>query len=193
MNLTKPISSAVLYVALALGANPVLAASLDREALLELRAGDMRKLVVHEAPKELPLFVLLDMDEGEHQLDEYKGKYVLMNFWATWCAPCRKEMPSLDTLQSELGNDDFEVVLIAAGRNPKPAITKFFEEAEINNLETLRDPTQQLTNLMGVFGLPITVILSPEGHEIARLKGDADWHSEEAVNFLKTMVSGDGT
>jgi thiol-disulfide isomerase/thioredoxin len=186
----RTITSAVLYVALALGANPVLGEPLSREAMMELRQGDMRKLAIHTEAETLPIFTLLDMDEGEHSLDEFKGKYVLLNFWATWCAPCRKEMPSLDALQRELGNDAFEVVLIAAGRNPKPAIKKFFIEAEINTLKTLRDPTQQLANLMGVFGLPITVILSPEGLEIARMRGDANWHSDEAVAFLTALVEG---
>jgi thiol-disulfide isomerase/thioredoxin len=182
----------LLYVALALGANPVAAAPLTREALMELRAGDMRKLAIHAEVEKLPVFSLLDMQKGEHSMDEFKGKYVLLNFWATWCAPCRKEMPSLDALQAELGGDDFEVVLIAAGRNPMPAISKFFTEAEITNLETLRDPSQGFTNLMGVFGLPATLILNPEGFEIARMRGDAEWHSEEAVAFLKALIAGDG-
>ncbi len=186
----RTISSAVLYVALAFGANPLLAEPLSRDAMMELRQGDMRKLAIHAEAEKLPVFTLLDMDEGEHSLDEFKGKYVLMNFWATWCAPCRKEMPALDALQRDLGSDAFEVVLIAAGRNPKPAIKKFFDEAEINTLKTLRDPTQQLANLMGVFGLPVTVILDPEGMEIARMRGDANWHSDEAVAFLTALVEG---
>jgi thiol-disulfide isomerase/thioredoxin len=190
MTRIKPLLSAVLYVALTLGANPVASEPLDREALLELRSGEMRKLAILKTPEELPDFMLLDMDDGKRYMTEFKGKYVVLNFWATWCAPCRKEMPMLDDLQAELGGDDFVVVLIAAGRNPKPAVRKFFEEANIVNLPTLRDPTQQYTNLMGVFGLPITVILNPEGLEIARMRGDADWSSPEAYSFLRAMIAG---
>ncbi len=192
MTRAKPILTAVLYVALALGANPLAGGTLDREALMAAREGEMRKLAIHKVPERLPIFTLLDMEDADRSLDEFHGKYVLLNFWATWCAPCRKEMPSLDALQEELGSDAFEVVLVAAGRNPKPAISKFFKDAEINTLKTLRDPTQQLVNLMGVFGLPITVILNPEGDEIARMRGDADWHSPEAVAFLQTLINGEG-
>lgn len=190
--MTRALFSALLYVALAFGANPVLAAPLDRQTLLEMRKGEMRKLAIHKVPKKLPVFTLLDMQENMRSMNEFKGKYVVMNFWATWCAPCRKEMPSLEALQAKLGGDDFEVVLIAAGRNPKPAIAKFFKDINMVELETLRDPTQQLANLMGVFGLPLTVILNPEGLEIARMRGDADWSSDEVMVYLKAMVAGDG-
>ena len=192
MTRAKPVLTAVLYVALALGANPLAGGTLDREALMAAREGEMRKLAIHKVPERLPIFTLLDMEDADRSLDEFHGKYVLLNLWSTWCAPCRKEMPSLDALQEELGSDVFEVVLVAAGRNPKPAISKFFKDAEINTLKTLRDPTQQLVNLMGVFGLPITVILNPEGDEIARMRGDADWHSPEAVAFLQTLINGEG-
>lgn len=191
--MTRSLFLTVLYVAFASLANPALAAPLDRDAIMALRTGDMRKLVIHTEPEKLPVFALLDMEDGEHSMDEFKGKYVVMNFWATWCAPCRKEMPDLDALQAELGSDAFEVVLIAAGRNPKPAIDRFFDEAEINAVETLRDPTQGLTNLMGVFGLPATLILNPDGKEIARMQGDAAWHSEDALAFLRALIAGDGT
>lgn len=190
MTYLKPLLLAVLYVALTLGANPVSAEPLSRDELLALREGEMRKLAIHKLAVDLPTFTLLDMEDNERHLTEFQGKWVLLNFWATWCAPCRKEMPMLDALQAELGGEDFEVVLIAAGRNPKPAIRKFFEEAGIINLPTLRDPTQQLSNLMGVFGLPITIILNPEGLEIARMRGDADWASPEAKAFLQAMIAG---
>jgi thiol-disulfide isomerase/thioredoxin len=191
-DMTRAFFSALLYAAFVLGANPVLAAPLDRDTLLEMRKGETRKLAIHKTPEDLPIFTLLDMEDNERSMDEFKGKYVVMNFWATWCAPCRKEMPSLEKLQARLGSDEFEVVLIAAGRNPKPAIAKFFKEINMVELETLRDPTQQLTNLMGVFGLPLTVILNPEGQEIARMRGDADWSAEEVIEFLEAMVAGDG-
>lgn len=186
--MTRALRVAVLYVALALGANPVLGETPDRDTLLELRQGDMRKLKILKEPQKLPTVLLQDMQGGEHEMVELQGKYVLLNFWATWCAPCRKEMPALDALQKDLSGNDFEVVLVAVGRNPTPAIKKFFTKAKIENLQTWRDPTQQLAGLMGVFGLPVTVLLNPDGLEIARMQGDADWHSPDAVEFLKRVL-----
>jgi len=181
---------AMLYVAFAALANPVTAAPLDRQTMLDLRQGEMRKLDVYRIPIDLPVYGLLDMNENDRSLDEFKGKYVLLNFWATWCAPCRKEMPSLNALQQDLGSDTFAVVPIATGRNPVPAIKKFFGEEEISTLETLRDPSQQLGSIMGIFGLPVTLILNPQGQEIARMRGDADWHSQDAVAYLKAVIAG---
>ncbi len=181
---------ALLYVALASGANSVAASPLDRQTILDMRTGEMRKLAVYKTPIELPVYALVDMDNNDHSMDEFKGKYVLVNFWATWCAPCRKEMPSLDALQKKLRSDNFEVVLIATGRNPPPAIRKFFKEAKLNSLTTLRDPTHQLANMLGIYGLPISIILNPEGKEMARMQGDANWNSPEAVAFLQALIAG---
>ncbi len=181
---------AVLYVALALGANPVVAAPLDRATLIGMRQGEMRKLAIHKVPKDLPDVLIVDMNDKPFSLSTIAGKYTLLNFWATWCAPCRQEMPSLDALQRNLGGDNFQVVLIAMGRNPKPAIGKFFKEAGITTLKTLRDPGKTLSGPMGVFGLPLTVILNPKGQEIARMRGDATWNSPEAIAFLSALIKG---
>jgi thiol-disulfide isomerase/thioredoxin len=127
---------AVLYTAIAFGANPAFGAGVDIDAMKALRMGEMKKLAIAAAPKELPVVEITDLAGKTHVLAELKGKYVLVNFWATWCAPCRKEMPGLEALQQELGGDNFAVQLIAVGRNPPPAITKFFDEAGITVLET---------------------------------------------------------
>ncbi|WP_149587406.1 TlpA family protein disulfide reductase [Tabrizicola flagellatus] len=172
----------VLYTALALGANPVLADAAS------LREGDMKKLVLHEAPVAVPEAVLLDAEDGEHALADYRGKWVVLNFWATWCAPCRKEMPSLDRLQTAM--PDLAVVPVATGRNAVEGIRRFFEEAGVTALPILRDPQSQLARGMGVMGLPVTVILNPEGQEVARLIGDAEWDSESAKAVLAALASG---
>lgn len=176
-----------LYAALALFANPVWAGEID-----DLRVGDMKKLVLHSGAKDAGEATIYDKDDGALTLAQFEGKTVLLNFWATWCAPCRAEMPSLDRLQAELGGDDFEVVTVATGRNPVKQIVKFFEDESIENLVIYRDPKSKLARQMGVLGLPITVVLNAEGKEIARLRGDAEWDSEAAkaiLNLLKADSS----
>lgn len=176
----------VLYTALALGANAAVATDATLEAL---RVGDMKKLNLHSIAQPVPDVAFTAEDGSQISLAEYRGKYVLVNFWATWCAPCRQEMPSLDALQGEFGGASFEVVTIATGRNPPPAMKKFFEEAGIRNLPLHRDPKQALSRQMAVLGLPITVIVNPEGQEIGRLLGDADWHSDEARALIAALLS----
>ncbi len=177
---------AVLYMALALGAN---AAPYDKPTLEALREGEMHKLSFHSKAKPAVQAALIDEHGKAHTLDAYKGKYVLLNFWATWCHPCRKEMPSLDRLQAELGSDTFSVVTVATGHNPVPAITRFFGEKNITHLPILRDPQQTFARDMSVLGLPVTLILDPKGREIARLHGDAEWDSDSAKAILRQLSS----
>lgn len=172
----------VLYTALMLGANPVAA------DVASLREGDMKKLALHEAPVDLPEAVLLDAEDGEHSLAEYRGKWVVLNFWATWCAPCRREMPSLERLQTAM--PEIAVVPVATGRNAVEGIKRFFADAGVKTLPTLRDPQSDLARAMGIIGLPVTVILNPEGQEVARLIGDAEWDGESAQAVLKALAAG---
>lgn len=188
MTFVNSLVVAVLYAAVTLGANPVFADEMNVEALKEMRVGDMRKLVFHKEPREAVFTAFLDKDENEMNISGYEGKIVLLNFWATWCAPCRKEMPSLDALQKDLGGDRFEVVTVATGRNPVPMIEKFFEQVGVTSLPILRDPSQAYARNMGILGLPMTVLLNEEGEEIARLRGEAEWHSPEAVSLLQAVI-----
>lgn len=175
---------AVLYTALLFGANPAVADLATADAL---RSGDMKKLRFNSEPKALPAIGLVGLDDTAHSVDEYKGKWVVLNFWATWCPPCRKEMPGLDRLQAEMGSDTFTVLTVATGRNAVPAINKFFGEAGVTHVEALRDPKSELAHSMGVMGLPMTVILDPEGREVGRLIGDAEWDSDVAKSVLGAL------
>lgn len=181
----KLVRSALLYTALVLGANAAHAGPAVPEAL---RQGDMKKLVVHSEPKEVSDKVFTDPEGGEHGLADWQGKYVLLNFWATWCAPCRHEMPTLDAVNKALGGDRFEVLPVATGPNPVPAIRKFFGEAGVESLPIYLDKRQALARDMAVLGLPVTVILNPEGQEIARLTGDADWNSDAAQALFRALL-----
>ena len=186
----RTIVTAVLYIAALASAIPAMA---DISAAAALRDGDMRKLTFHDAPQAVSnaAFALAD-DAGEGRLEDWRGKWVLLNFWATWCAPCRHEMPMLAALQSEFGGERFEVLTIATGRNSPRGIAKFFEEVGIDNLPRHQDPDQSLASQMGIFGLPITVIIDPDGREIARLRGDADWSSASAKAIIATLVGQGG-
>ena len=180
--------SAVLYTALALGANP--GAAGDIATLEELREGSMRKLLFHAEPQPVSQVPFRDPDGGEFTLADWQGKYVVLNFWATWCAPCRHEMPMLDNLQAEFGGEDFEVVTIATGRNEVTGIRRFFEETEVTRLPILLDPRSELAREMAVLGLPITVVLDRDGQEIARMRGDAEWDSESAKAIVAALLAG---
>ncbi|MCB6179433.1 TlpA family protein disulfide reductase [Rhodobacter sp. Har01] len=173
---------AVLYTALALGANGALA------DVAALRDGDMKKLALHEAAVAIPEVALVTMDDAPASLADFHGKWVVLNFWATWCPPCRAEMPSLDALQAAL--PDLAVVPVATGRNAPEGIARFWAEAEVQHLTSLRDPKSALGKQMGVLGLPVTVILNPDGQEVARLIGDADWSSDSAKAVLAAMMAG---
>jgi thiol-disulfide isomerase/thioredoxin len=172
-----------LYMGLALGANPALAGPVAES----LRDGDMKKLVFSEA-KALPIVPVHDSGDAPHDLATWEGKWVVLNFWATWCAPCRQEMPSLDRLQAAMPG--IAVLPVATGRNSVAAIEKFYAEAGVANLPILRDPKSELARKMGVMGLPVTVILNPKGQEVARLIGDAEWDSASAKAVLAALAAG---
>ncbi len=179
----RKLLSALLYTAIAAVANAGHA-----DDIAALREGDMRKLIVHSAPVAGSDVPFTAEDGSEMTLAAYEGKYVVLNFWATWCAPCRKEMPMLSAMQTQLGRDTFEVVTIATGRNPRPAMERFFAEIEVDNLPLHTDARQSLARSLGVLGLPVTLILNPEGQEIARLQGDADWSSDSAYAIIEALL-----
>jgi len=181
------LNSVLLYLSLGVLANSAVA---DTAALEALREGDMRKLTFHSEPLASSDVAFKGEDGSDMTLADYEGKHVVLNFWATWCAPCRKEMPDLAALQLDLGSDSFEVVTIATGRNPRPAMEAFFDEIGVDNLPLHTDERQNLARSLGVLGLPVTLILDPEGNEIARLQGDADWHSDSAVAIINALVGG---
>ena len=153
-----------------------------------MREGDMQKLQFGVDRGSDVVFV--NEDGSDMTLAAFEGKYVVLNFWATWCAPCRKEMPHLSDLQTELGSDTFEVVTVATGVNQRPAMERFLDEIGVDNLPLHTDPNSALARDFGIVGLPVTLILNPEGFELARLIGDADWSSDNAIDILETVVAG---
>ncbi|EYD74580.1 Thiol:disulfide oxidoreductase TlpA [Rubellimicrobium mesophilum DSM 19309] len=178
----------LLFAALYTGA--LLAASgVAAQDLAALQDGDMRKLQIHDAPVDVSTTAFEGDDGAETVLQDLKGEVAVVNFWATWCAPCRKEMPTLAKLQQELGDEGVRVVPIATGRNDPMELDSFLQEVGAEALPHWRDPSQALARDMGVLGLPITVILNREGQEVARLQGDADWLSESALAILRAIAA----
>lgn len=186
--MTRLIAAAALFLS-ALAPLPALA---DPATWSALREGDMRKLVIHDAPRAVDASAFTAADGGDMTLDAFRGQVVVLNFWATWCPPCRKEMPMLDALNRDLGGPDFQVVTVATGRNSPAAMRRFFEEAGIETLPLHNDPTMAMARDMAVLGLPVTVILDRAGQEIARMQGEADWNGASARAVLQAMIgSGD--
>ena len=175
----------LLYMLLSAVANATEISSIE-----SIRSGDMKKLVILDRPQPVSEadFNLGDRS-GNGTLGDFRGKWVLLNFWATWCAPCKKEMPMLSEIQAQYGGENFEVITLATGRNSAQGIADFFSKVGISNLPHYHDPKQNIAKDMGVFGLPTTVIIDPDGFEIARLRGDADWSSDSAISIIRTLVA----
>jgi thiol-disulfide isomerase/thioredoxin len=176
------VAAAALYAVLVFSANGAVAG--DVSALM---VGPMQKMMMTDPPRDLPDVGVTTLEEGPALLSDHKGAWMVVNFWATWCAPCRKEMPSLDRLQA--ARPDLVVVPMATGPNPLPAITRFWEEAGIAHLTVLRDPDRALSAQLGIMALPLTVIVNPQGQEVARLIGDAEWDAPETLALLDALMA----
>ncbi|MDJ0860169.1 MAG: TlpA disulfide reductase family protein [Dinoroseobacter sp.] len=183
------LTTAVLYLGLTLGANAE--TPHDIAALEALREDQLVKLAFHETPVPASEIGFVTSDGAEKSLADYEGKYVVLNFWATWCAPCRKEMPSLDRLNQAFDPEDFAVVTLATGRNSPQGIAKFFKDESIATLPMYRDDGMAIAKDMEVTGLPVTVILDPDGMEIARLTGEAEWDSTSAKAIVSALLAAD--
>jgi len=172
----------VLYPGLGTSANA------DVTAAQAALSGSMQKLRFHETPQPVAMVRFETFDGEPVSLADYRGKLLVVNFWATWCAPCKKEMPMLSALQAEFGGPDFDVVTIATGRNAPPAMQRFFDRVGIDNLPLHRDPKGALASAVGVDVLPITLVLTPDGMEVARMRGDADWASDSARAMIRALL-----
>ncbi len=178
-----------LYTGGIAGANAQTLDEATRERLAAMREGEMRKLNLHLRPRPAPEATFLDTEGGEHRLAETDGKVRLVNFWATWCAPCRTEKPSLDRLAAELTGDDFEVIAIAVGRHDLDAIERFNRDVGVEHLTTYLDPGSDVSAEAGVAGLPVTLLINREGEEIGRLMGGAEWDAPAARALIEEVIA----
>ena len=120
----------------------------------------------------------------------FKGKILLINFWATWCAPCIKEMPSLDRLQLKL-NKNFKVLAISEDRNGIKKVKDFFAENNINNLEQYFDVKGKLAKELELIGMPTTLVVDKKGYVIGRYQGDMEWDDTEVIKFINYFIEND--
>jgi len=149
---------------------------------------ELAAFVLRKEPEALPEIKFLDADGRERTLADWRGKIVLLNLWATWCLPCRKEMPALDRLQATLGSDQFQVVAISVDRTGLTGAKKFLEETKTPNLSVYADPTARLASTLRAAGLPATLLIDKEGRELGRLLGPAEWDGEAARRLIQANL-----
>lgn len=150
------------------------------------------RLIMHEPPRAVPAVSFTDGEGRPVTLADLRGKVVVLNVWATWCSPCRQEMPSLDRLQAKFDRRDLEVVALSIDRKGLGPVRKFLDEAGVRNLAPHIDESGRASRDLGLVGLPGTLVIDREGREIGRLLGGAEWDGPETVEFLKRRV-GQGT
>ena len=147
-------------------------------------------MAMSETPKTLPEIHFTDGAGQARTLADFKGKVVLLNVWATWCGPCRKEMPTLDRLQAALGGPDFEVVPLSIDRKGLEVVDKFYAEIGIQHLARYIAPSaSEAFDKLGVFGLPATFLIDRQGRVLGHKDGPAEWDSPEFVAFFKTIIA----
>ncbi len=146
--------------------------------------------VMSEIPKPMPDLKFNDSEGKPHTLADFRGKVVLLNIWATWCGPCRKEMPALDGLQSILGGAEFVVLPVSIDKQGMDAVTAFYVDVNIKNLGRYLAPeANHALDALGVWGLPATLLLDRQAREIGRLVGPAEWVAPETITLLNSIIT----
>ncbi|MEL6299835.1 MAG: TlpA disulfide reductase family protein [Pseudomonadota bacterium] len=158
----------------------------------DLSVGDMT-MFVFRAPEAMPEVSFKGPDGSLVKPADLKGKVTLMNLWATWCAPCRKEMPDLNALQKMLGGDDFEVVAVSLDRGSDAKPKAFLKEIGADALAFYHDPSARLGTKLKIIGLPATILLDREGRIVGRLVGPAKWDGEDAQRLVKAAIAAGGS
>ena len=145
---------------------------------------DIKNLKIHKEPKKVNNIIFKNFDDITISLNDFKGKLVVINFWATWCAPCREEMPSLDILQSNKNFQDLIVLPINVGKENKEKAKKFFDDLQIKNLKLYYDDSIKLANTFSLIGLPTTIFIDKDGDEFARIIGSVDFGDQNFIKWL---------
>jgi thiol-disulfide isomerase/thioredoxin len=146
-----------------------------------------------EMPRQLPMLRFANGSGAALTLADFHGKVVLFNVWATWCVPCRKEMPTLDRLQAKLGGDGFEVVALSVDQDGAGAVRAFHKQIGIQRLGIYVDTSGYVVRDLNLIGVPTTLLIDRDGRELARAVGPAEWDSPEIVSLIKRVVRGPPT
>lgn len=149
----------------------------------------VENFAIYAEPKPIPELRFARGDGSPATLESFRGKVVLLNIWATWCVPCRRELPTLDRLQDKLGGPDFEVVALSIDRAGVNVVEKFYEEIGIKYLAIYIDTTGKATGTLKVVGLPTTLLIDHEGRELGALIGPAEWDTPEMITFLRKWIA----
>ena len=149
----------------------------------------LKSFVMHDAPQPVATVAFDDAQGRSRTLADFKGKVVLLNIWATWCIPCRKEMPALDRLQGAMGGPDFEVVPVSIDRGGIEKVRAFYGEIGVRHLAMYMDVSGQAQRALGAVGLPTTLVIDRAGQEVGRVIGPAEWDSSEIADILKPIIS----
>lgn len=152
-------------------------------------AAEPSMMLLHETPNPVPSIAFTDENGNAQTLEAWRGKVLLLNIWATWCGPCRAEMPTLDRLQATLGGEDFEVLALSIDRAGDSVVRKFFDEIGIEHLDIFVDKTMKVSRDLKIFGLPGTVLIGPNGQELGRLIGPAEWDAPEMIAFFENIIA----
>ena len=161
--------------------------------LAPLAHGEVAALTMATSPLRLPDLAFDDADGKPRKLSDWRGRTVLLNLWATWCVPCRKEMPALDRLQTKLGGKDFEVVAINIDTRDPEKPRNFLKEADLTGLGYFSDQKakvfQDLKSIGRALGMPTSVLIDGQGCEIATIAGPAEWDSDDAIKLITAAIA----
>jgi thiol-disulfide isomerase/thioredoxin len=155
-------------------------------------AGPMSKFELATAPLPAPALAFKDRQDADASLDAFRGKVVLVNFWATWCVPCVKEMPSLDRLAAKVGTEKFVVVALSLDGPSRPKVEPFIRSRNLEHLQVFFDTQKKSYSALNIIVLPTSVLIDAEGREVGRLQGDAEWDSPEAEALVRHVIGGGG-
>ena len=147
---------------------------------------EIKNIVIHKDPKIHDNVIFLDKKDQKINIKKFSGNLVLLNFWATWCEPCKEEMPSLDRLQVNPNLDNLEIIAINIGKENKNKVNKFFLDLDIKNFEPHYDPPITLAKIFSLRGIPTSIIFDKNGNEFARIIGSINFDDSKFINWLKT-------
>lgn len=177
-------TSAILVLSLVIGLG-----ALTHTTSTALASDDFSKQYkLTSPPRPVPPFLFVDQRGVTHDIKEYRGRNVLLNIWATWCAPCKNEMPALNALQQKFDFRILNVVAINEDSNGITAARSFYQNYNLKHLPVFADASGQAPSILNVQGLPTTLLVNTQGMEIGRVVGEADWSSPETIAFIRKQI-----